>query len=137
MNDESGSAGISSDAGSPTVTHLQQLHESISNIKKRLASSTKDRWDKAGVIAQFLSGTVIGLIGVLIAASIQNAQLASADRQHLAEYLKYIVEAPDTTRRATLIGALDLAVPKDAVRIASSYALRVCSKRGVSNVERV
>lgn len=123
MNDESSNTNIQSDVDNPTIIYLQQIHESIGNIEKRLTSSTKDRWDKAGIIAQFLSGTVIALIGLLISSSVNNAQRASADRQQLVEYLKYIGEASDMTRRAALIGALDLAIPKDAVRIASSYAL--------------
>jgi len=41
---------------------LERLQESIGELKKDLSPRTKDSWDKAGVLAQFLSGAVIGAI---------------------------------------------------------------------------
>jgi len=82
----------------------------------------KDGWDKAGVVAQFLSGTVIALLGFVISITVDRAQHAASERQQFTEYLKAIGGASEAAARATLIGNLDLAIPKEAVRVATQYA---------------
>lgn len=102
-----------------------RVEETLDRLERRSDSAHKDGWDKAGVIAQFLSGTVIALVGVMISAAVQEGQRADAERQQFAEYFDHIVEASDATKRASYMGALDVAIsnPSDVVRVATSYAV--------------
>src|ERR1019366_6293409 len=85
----------------------------------------KDGWDKAGVLAQFLAGTVIGFASLIIGASVQKGQRVDTERQQFSTYLKNIVEAPDEEKRAQYISQLDLALTAraDVINVASTYAL--------------
>jgi hypothetical protein len=117
-----------------TNKELVALRQSLEKMNNEAPKGTKDRWDKAGVIAQFLSGAVIAAIGLIISYSVNSAQqditkqIGSAQievskRQQFSDYLKLITDATkDDERRATLIANLDLAVPDHAIRIAAHYA---------------
>jgi hypothetical protein len=83
----------------------------------------KDRWDKAGVIAQIVSGVLIALLGLAINRSINLAQQELATRTAVSNYVKEIVTQKEVVARGELINALDIAVPPaDAVTIAMHYA---------------
>ena len=103
---------------------LSRLQSSIDRLEKHLKTSKKDGWDKAGVLAQFLSGTVIGLVGLLISCSVQKGQRLDTERQQFSAYLTHIVNAADEPKRSKVIGALDLALTDraDVISLASSYA---------------
>ena len=117
--------------GNQKLAELQLAIARLEGHKER----AKDRWDKAGVIAQFLSGAVIAVVGLIITYHLNKAQqditkqigssqLEVSKRQQFSDYLKLIVEAnKDDERRATLITALDVAVPDHAIRIASHYVV--------------
>jgi hypothetical protein len=45
----------------------------------------KDAWDKAQIISGFVASVVIAAVGLLINSSIQNAQIASAEKNTQAQ----------------------------------------------------
>lgn len=107
---------------------LERANQQLADIRQTIAKLSeqrrggKDRWDKASVVAQFLSGAVIAIIGLIISYYVSHAQQDITKRQQFSDYLKLIVDAnKDDERRATLITSLDLAVPDHAFRIAAYY----------------
>jgi hypothetical protein len=90
----------------------------------------KDAWDKSGIVAQFLSGVLIGTLGVIVTLTVNRAQqgishsqLEIQNRQESSGYLKDLVVQTDPQKRAELVAALDTALqPQDAVPIAMHYA---------------
>jgi hypothetical protein len=101
----------------------------------------KDEWDKASVVAQFISGVLIGamtivvsLVGHVISKAVSEAQLESAERKQTGDYVMEIAKA-DRHRRGELLGALDLSVRSaDAIPIALHYA--VSARTGAPSTER-
>jgi hypothetical protein len=103
-------------------------------VPRRPALRAKDSWDKAGVIAQYLSGVVVAVVGLIFTTSNNNAQreasetnalaqLEVSNRQQTATYVNQIVSQKEVAPRAELVGALDLSLkPEDAIPIAIRYA---------------
>lgn len=127
-----------------------ELRDLLYDIKGRMDRDKKEKdvWDKASVIAQFLSGVVVAVIGTVIAFNVDDAQrkiteklgqaqvalakrqVEIADRAQFAEYLRLISEAhSEDERRASLIGALDLAVPDYKGQVAEHYVVRDTSSK--------
>jgi hypothetical protein len=107
-----------------------RLRKAIEKLEQRLAAGKKDRWDKAAVVAQFLSGTVIVIVGFLLNSALEKGQQADTERKQFTEYFKSIVAESDPAKRASLIAALDVAVGTDAqvIRVALSYATKDTSE---------
>lgn len=113
---------------------LSEMRSLLLDMGRRLEAEKKqkDPWDKAGIVAQFLSGVVVAVMGTLIAYNVDNVQNVLAEKQvkiaeraQFAEYLRLISEAyDDDERRSSLIRALDLAVPDYRDQIAQHYAIR-------------
>lgn len=113
---------------------LLEVKSLLLDMKRRLEpeKKQKDTWDKAGIVAQFLSGVVVAIMGTLIAYNVDNVQNVLAEKQieiaqrtQFAEYLRLISDAyGDDEKRSSLIRALDLAVPDYRDQIAQHYAVR-------------
>jgi hypothetical protein len=112
------------DSETNQVAHeLARFQSTLDSVSRRLEQRTKDPWDKAAVVAQFLSGTVIAILGAALTLSFNRAEERSSSQQQFAQYLEKIIDTQDPDRRAKLIAALDVAVPEQAVGTATDYAL--------------
>lgn len=68
-------------AGSHREDRISQTAQSSGDSQKTAPTQTKDRWDKAGVVAQFLSGVVIAGIGFSFTYYAHKADLKEKDTE--------------------------------------------------------
>ena len=108
-------------------TKLNEILETLKELKDR-ESKLKDKWDKAGIIGQLISGVVLTFFGLLITWSIANSQknaqqlsLDATDRQTVARYLESF-DRGQPSKLATLLQGADAALaPKYSVPLAVRF----------------
>jgi hypothetical protein len=131
----------------PSLSSIAEQLDSLTAATEALKAAvnekrSKDTWDKAGVIAQFVSGVLIGAAGLAVTLIVHHAQLGIsrtqvkiAEQTQAASYLRDVFIQTDDKTRAELIRTLDQAVPVEyAVRTAMYYARN--SREGSPEAER-
>ncbi len=107
------------------TSQLDQIANDVKDLKARAAEAKlKDKWDKAGVVAQFISGGLIAALGITVTLLVGRGQEAASERLQVSNYLKELVSrSTDPLATANLLSVLDISVSaQDSVPIAMHYA---------------
>jgi hypothetical protein len=103
----------------------------IDQIEIPKIGSPKDPWDKATIIAQYISGVLLALVGLVVSWAINSGQEGAARQTAASNYLLEIVKQNNADKRGELLRALDLtSFPEEAVPMALRYA--VSARKGWS-----
>lgn len=109
---------------SVSQSQLEHIAEELKTIKSQTATKKdKDGWDKAGVIAQFVSGGIIATLGIIVTFMVSRGQEQATNRQQAFNYMSQVFAAKDAKETANLLSMINIAIsPDEAVSIAARYA---------------
>jgi hypothetical protein len=109
---------------SVSQSQLEHIAEELKTIKSQTATKKdKDGWDKAGVIAQFVSGGIIATLGIIVTFMVSRGQEQATNRQQAFNYMSQVFAAKDAKETANLLSMINIAIsPDEAVGIAARYA---------------